>query len=69
MHTGSLICPFLQTSVVEKDLTLSKTDAGGDEGPVQESNGFILYTAPTGKAASVMRKRAGRKAFTMHQVK
>ena len=35
---------------------------------VGDSNGFILYTAPTGKAAAVMRKRAGKKAFTMHQV-
>ena len=43
-------------------------NTGTDEGLAQESNGFILYTAPTGKAASVMRKRAGRKAFTMHQV-
>lgn len=34
----------------------------------QKSNGFILYTAPTGKAAAVMRKRSGRKAFTMHQI-
>jgi hypothetical protein len=32
------------------------------------TNGFILYTAPTGKAAAVIRKRAGKKAFTMHQV-
>ena len=53
---------------MEKDPTLFNANTGTDEGLAQESNGFILYTAPTGKAASVMRKRAGRKAFTMHQV-
>ena len=32
------------------------------------SNGRILYVAPTGKAAAVMRKRAKKDAFTIHQV-
>ena len=32
------------------------------------SNGPILYCAPTGKAASVIKKRVGSKAFTIHQV-
>ncbi len=32
------------------------------------SNGPILYCAPTGKAASVIKKRVGKKAFTIHQV-
>ena len=31
------------------------------------SNGPILYCAPTGKAASVIKKRVGKKAFTIHQ--
>ena len=31
-------------------------------------NGPILYCAPTGKAASVIKKRVGSKAFTIHQV-
>ena len=33
-----------------------------------QSNGRILYVAPTGKAASVMRKRAKKAAYTIHQV-
>ena len=33
-----------------------------------QSNGIILYVAPTGKAAAVMRKRSKRPAFTIHQV-
>jgi hypothetical protein len=33
-----------------------------------KSNGRILYCAPTGKAASVIKKRVGKKAFTIHQV-
>jgi len=32
------------------------------------SNGPILYCAPTGKAASVIKKRVGKKAFTIHQI-
>ena len=32
------------------------------------SNGPVLYTAPTGKAASVIRKRIKRNAFTIHQI-
>ena len=32
------------------------------------SNGPILYCAPTGKAASVIKKRVGSKAFTIHQI-
>ena len=32
------------------------------------SNGPILYCAPTGKAASVIKKRVWSKAFTVHQV-
>ena len=32
------------------------------------SNGPVLYTAPTGKAAGVIRKRIGRNAFTIHQI-
>ena len=31
-------------------------------------SGPILYCAPTGKAASVIKKRVGSKAFTIHQV-
>ena len=31
-------------------------------------NGPILYCAPTGKAASVISKRVGSKAFTIHQI-
>ena len=31
-------------------------------------NGPILYCAPTGKAASVIKKRVGSKAYTIHQV-
>ena len=31
-------------------------------------NGPILYCAPTGKAASVIKKRVGSKAFTIHQI-
>lgn len=39
----------------------------GDE--VREKNTFdILYTAPTGKAASVIGRRAKKKAFTIHQI-
>ena len=30
--------------------------------------GPILYCAPTGKAASVIKKRVGSKAFTIHQI-
>jgi hypothetical protein len=29
---------------------------------------YVLCVAPTGKAASVMRKRTGKKAFTIHQI-
>jgi len=32
------------------------------------TNGPILYCAPTGKAASVIQKRVGKKAFTIHQI-
>ena len=32
------------------------------------SNGPVLYTAPTGKAAGVIRKRIKRNAFTIHQI-
>ena len=32
------------------------------------TNGPILYCAPTGKAANVIKKRVGKKAFTIHQV-
>ncbi len=28
----------------------------------------VLYVAPTGKAASVMRKRTNKKAYTIHQI-
>ena len=33
-----------------------------------KENGPILYCAPTGKAASVIKKRVGSKAYTIHQV-
>jgi ATP-dependent exoDNAse (exonuclease V) alpha subunit len=33
----------------------------------KSSNGPILYCAPTGKAASVIKKRVGKKAYTIHQ--
>ena len=32
------------------------------------NNGPVLYTAPTGKAAGVIRKRIKRPAFTIHQI-
>ena len=32
------------------------------------TNGRILYVAPTGKAAAVMRKRSKKAAYTIHQV-
>ena len=38
------------------------------EGVSSQSNGVILYVAPTGKAAAVMRKRSKKPAFTIHQV-
>ena len=41
---------------------------GGIEEPPDPSNGPILYCAPTGKAASVIKKRVGSKAFTIHQI-
>jgi len=34
----------------------------------EENVDFVLYTAPTGKAASVIRKRIKKKAYTIHQV-
>ena len=39
-----------------------------EEKPRVMSNGPILYTAPTGKAAGVIRKRIKRRAFTIHQI-
>lgn len=45
-----------------------------DEGDAEKKskndnmNGPILYCAPTGKAASVIKKRVGSKAYTIHQV-
>jgi ATP-dependent exoDNAse (exonuclease V) alpha subunit len=51
----------------------SDLGGGGDIEPPREregggSNGPMLYCAPTGKAASVIKKRVGAKAFTIHQV-
>jgi len=35
----------------------------------EEADGeLVLYVAPTGKAASVIRKRIKKKAYTIHQV-
>ena len=49
---------------------LSKTEAEEKKGKdkSENMNGPILYCAPTGKAASVIKKRVGSKAFTIHQV-
>ena len=62
-------------SFMSKDLDLgSKATAEGkpgeDKKKEKEDNmsGPILYCAPTGKAASVIKKRVGSKAFTIHQI-
>ena len=52
------------SSEVDLDGNASKDESNKKS----QSNGRILYVAPTGKAASVMRKRAKKAAYTMHQV-
>ena len=71
----------VDTSLISEDGVDSSdsfmtTDLGGEkEDPAKEKekessdNGPILYCAPTGKAASVIKKRVGAKAFTIHQVR
>jgi hypothetical protein len=49
------------------DRSTGSSSARKKEGE-SKSNGRILYCAPTGKAASVIKKRVGKKAFTIHQV-
>ena len=63
---------------VRDDDAALNTDSRGDdcrrESPPREnkhlplSNGPVLYAAPTGKAAGVIRKRIKRNAFTIHQI-
>merc|ERR1719233_811257 len=48
-------------------MTKDKDDSNEGDGK-SSSNGPILYCAPTGKAASVIKKRVGSKAFTIHQI-
>jgi len=58
-----------EDSYMTRDRDLSNDGGGGNEEPPSDSsNGPILYCAPTGKAASVIKKRVGSKAFTIHQI-
>ena len=50
-----------QQGVVESPSKVSLSGGG-------QTNGNILYVAPTGKAAAVMRKRSKQNAYTIHQV-
>ena len=52
-----------KTEVVSKVLAAAELIADRED-----SNGKILYAAPTGKAASVIKKRVGAPSFTIHQV-
>ena len=57
------------TSNTMTNTTIScNTMTTGREDEKSNSNGPMLYCAPTGKAASVIKKRVGAKAFTIHQV-
>ncbi|XP_069760086.1 DNA helicase B isoform X3 [Narcine bancroftii] len=51
------------------DIPIAKTsnDAAGTE-KLKISKGIVLFTAPTGKAASILRKKTGFAAYTLHQV-
>lgn len=66
-----------EDSVSDGDAVLNPDSRCGDsrrESPQRKniprvsSNGPVLYTAPTGKAAGVIRKRIKRNAFTIHQI-
>eukprot|EP00092_Neocalanus_flemingeri_P026030 GFUD01028215.1.p1 GENE.GFUD01028215.1~~GFUD01028215.1.p1 ORF type:complete len:1265 (+),score=407.13 GFUD01028215.1:55-3849(+) len=57
-----------EDSFMTRDRDTSVNGGGGIEEPPDPSNGPILYCAPTGKAASVIKKRVGSKAFTIHQI-
>ena len=50
-----------QQGVVESPSKVSLSGGG-------QTNGNILYVAPIGKAAAVMRKRSQQNAYTIHQV-
>ena len=52
-------------SCMTKDYSNMATD---DNDKDDKMVGPILYCAPTGKAASVIKKRVGSKAFTIHQI-
>ncbi len=46
-----------------------KEEEGGEEEEEgKEKPEMVLYTAPTGKAAAVIRKRIKKKAYTIHSV-
>ena len=60
VRSPSNIDPVSKASVEDKP-------AGKNE-KEDSMNGPILYCAPTGKAASVISKRVGSKAFTIHQI-
>ena len=57
-------CSLQISSFPEKGTGPNSSDKTKDD----STSGPILYCAPTGKAASVIKKRVGSKAFTIHQI-
>ena len=45
-----------------------KEEEGGEGEEGKEKPEMVLYTAPTGKAAAVIRRRIKKKAYTIHSV-
>ena len=59
---------ILSSSDVDLGSKDSRDDKPAEKKTKEDMNGPILYCAPTGKAASVISKRVGSKAFTIHQI-
>ena len=59
---------FVLSVLIIVDQLGSETKVSGEKTKDDSLSGPILYCAPTGKAASVIKKRVGSKAFTIHQI-